>query len=207
MLNDSLERTLAAAQNRLTHRPNVDYYLYAIRPSDSFYSVMTSLLYARTALPEGEARQQVSDMLVAERPFNVWAARDFVSPSQIYKARRLYLENGRVVLGTVISNPQYLYSRPEVSLHPMPIRNRTAEAAYIGEQTHQINFILLGMDHMGCGAPQPRRKVARGDACISAKKLTFRALYAQFVSKLMVLDVLSDPKIGRAETRPGNHAS
>ncbi len=57
---DSLERTLAAAQDRLTHRPNVTYYLYAIRSSDSFYSVMTSLLYARTALPVGEARQQVT---------------------------------------------------------------------------------------------------------------------------------------------------
>lgn len=92
VLNDLLKRTLAAAMYRLTHGPDVTYYLYAVRPSGSFYNVMTSLLYTRSALPEGETRQEVSDMLVAVRPYNIRAARDFIPGSQVYRARHLYLD-------------------------------------------------------------------------------------------------------------------
>lgn len=190
VLNDSLERTLAVARHRLTHRPDVTYYLYAVRPSNSFYNVMTSLLYARSALPEGETRRQVSEMLVAARPYNIWAARDFIPGSQVYRARRLYLDDGRVTLDTVISNPDYLFGRPEVSRHPMPIRNHPVNAALLGEPEHQIGFVLLGMDRMGCGAPQPRLEIARGDRCTSAERLSFTALHTKIVSMLIALDVL-----------------
>lgn len=196
VLNDSLERTLAAARYRLTHWPDVTYYLYAVRPSDSFYDVMTSLLYARSALPAGETRQQVSDMLIAARPYNIWAARDFIPGSQVYRARRLYLDEGGVSLDTVISNPQYLFGRPDVSRHPMPIRNQSVDAARLGEPEHQIGFALLGMDRMGCGPPQSRLDVARGDKCTSVEKLSFTALHTKIVAKLIVLDVLSDPAVG-----------
>lgn len=206
VLNDSLERTLAVARDRLTHWPDVTYYLYAVRPSDSFYNVMTSLLYARSALPEGETRHQVSDMLVALRPHNIWAARDFIPGSQVYRARRLYLDEGWVTLDTVISNPHYLFGRPEVSRHPMPIRNQSVDAALLGEPEHQIGFALLGMDRMGCGAPQPRLEVARGDRCTSAERLSFTALHTEIVAKLIVLDVLSGPAVGQTETGPGHGA-
>ncbi|MEE8659050.1 hypothetical protein CGLAMM_00025 [Acetobacteraceae bacterium EV16G] len=190
VLNDSLERTLAAARVRLIQRPDVAYYLYAVRPSNSFYNVMTSLLYARSVLPDGDTRQRVSVMLVGMRPYDIWAARDYVSGSQVYRARRLYLNDGRVTLGTVISNPLYLFGRPEVSPHPMPIRNRSDDTVLMGEQAHQVGFVLLGMDRMGCGAQRPHFKVARGDRCTSAEKLSFAALHTEIVSKLIALNVL-----------------
>lgn len=104
----------------------------------------------------------------------------------------------------MISNPHYLFGRPEVSRHPMPIRNQSVDTAWLGEPEHQIGFALLGMDRMGCGAPQPRHKVARGDECTSVEKLSLTALHTKIVAKPIVTDVLSDPAVGQAESKPGH---
>ncbi|MEE8659040.1 hypothetical protein [Sorlinia euscelidii] len=62
---DSYEAALQAARRTLQFAPGFPVYIYAIRPTNNFYSVETSLQYARDHLPNPEAREQAADLLLA----------------------------------------------------------------------------------------------------------------------------------------------
>lgn len=57
---DSYEAALHAAWRTLKYAPGFPLYIYAIRPTNNFYSVETSLQYARDHLPNPEAREQAA---------------------------------------------------------------------------------------------------------------------------------------------------
>lgn len=124
VLSSSLEYTLVIAKDRLTNWPGVALYLYAVRPSDSFYDVMFSLSYARSALPEGEARDQVNHILWSRCVPSMPGQPETLSPGIRFIARDAFLW---IMAGSLWMRyyPIHITCSPNLKSADIPCRSET----------------------------------------------------------------------------------
>lgn len=188
--------------------PNHTVYLYLIRPTDNFFNLEESLRFAADALPLGEARQALRQAWGATRHWTtgIWPARGTIAGAQIFGAAPYHWVNGEVRRQTFIYNPDFLYTLPEASQYPMPVRNATVEEAVIAEDPHGVGFIPGAIVPDGCNA-QPRRLSATPSTpCLPLKRVSLSTLYSKTIAEMIAAGVLMGTSSGQFWREPGHDA-
>lgn len=175
--------------------PDEPLYIYQIRPEENFYNVEESMLIQRDALPEGLARQQLNNAWLATRTwvYGMWAATAAIPGEVISGARRYNWNNGQPSLGPFIANNNYVYSIPEVSRRPMPVRNATVEVAAVAEDPHGVGFIPAAIVPEGCNAQPRRLRSSLTNPC-----LPISVLRSKTAAKMIVIDLFKSPTSGQS---------
>lgn len=201
---DTYEAALHAAWRTLEYAPGFPLYIYAIRPTNNFYSVETSLQYARDHLPNPEAREQAADLLRATPRTHEWAARDNIRGDQIMSARRVYLDHGTLFTGEYMVNLNYLYLPPVTNPGPMPVHNASVATANVAEEAQSVFFLPASVNDMGCQKPPQHFSAARTGVCPPLTRLSFDKLRTKFVGRLDASGILSSTVSGQLRSVPGH---
>lgn len=186
--------------------PERPVYVYVIRPTENFFNVEESLLFARDILPSGPVREQVDDLWRATQRWSegAWAATAAIAGDQISGVRKYFWNNNRPYFGSFEANPNYYFLPPEVSRGPMPVRNATVDAADVAEEAHGDGFVPAAVVNMSCGARPQRRASAQTRLCPPVESLSFSTLHTKTIAKLIAPGVLMGSTTGQLLSVPGH---
>ncbi len=197
------EAVLDIARRSLEFSPNLLFYIYALRPTNNFYSVQNSLDYARYHLTNPEAREQAAALMRDTPRTHEWAALGNISGEQIMSAREVYWENGTVATGDYTVNLNYIYLPPVTNPNPMPMRNASVEAVNVAEQAQSVFFLPGSVNDMGCHKPSQQLSASRTDVCPPLTRLSFGQLRTKFIGRLLAVGLLSGSTSGQLLSVPG----
>lgn len=179
--------------------PDQTMYLYRIRPTDNFYSLEMSLIFARDALPEGDARRRLNDYWLATREWApyTWLASAAITANQISGAYPFRMENGVLRFGRYIPNPNYYYALPELSNRIIPARNETVENVVVAENQHGLGFIPGAIVPDGCNAQPRRLRASASTSCLPLLNLPINELRLKTVAKIVTAGLLTGVSSGQ----------
>lgn len=202
----SLPNAIAVCSDCAQEYSTIPLYIYYIRPTDNFHSVLDSVRFAQNVFPNFDVREELNAIWLATRGemTHFWADRARISADQIMGVRRFYWNNGDPFLGDMEANPNYVFTDPEVSNYPMPIHNATVEAAFMAVEPHGPGFIGPGMADMLHEPPFQQRVSSTPSPCPAVKRMTFPELRSKAVAKLIVLGILSGSITGQLLNVPGH---
>ncbi|UYH51954.1 hypothetical protein N5W20_03615 [Candidatus Kirkpatrickella diaphorinae] len=201
---DTYEGVLSVARHHLSFSPNLRFYVYAIRPSDNFYSVRFSLHYARYHLPSPEARAQAATFLLEGFRTHEWVALGGILGEQIMSAREVYLDQGELYTGEYTVNWDYLYLPPAMANGPMDMHNASIGVVYVAERRRGVFVWPATIDVMGCQRSSHRLNDPKTDLCAPLTKLTVDELRAKSVGRLIATGTLLDSALGQLPSVPGH---
>ncbi|UYH51956.1 hypothetical protein N5W20_03625 [Candidatus Kirkpatrickella diaphorinae] len=189
---DSWHHVSYVVESTARRNPELPIYIYYARPTENFFNVEESLLFARDVLPSGAARRQVNDLWLATRGWTQgsWVATAAIAGDQISGARRYYWNNGDPYYGAYIVNWNYYYLPPEVSRGPMPVHNATVDAAEVAEEAHGVGFMPAAVANMACDAQPRRLGNAQTQRCPTVESLSFDTLRTKAIAKLIASGIL-----------------
>ncbi|UYH51957.1 hypothetical protein N5W20_03630 [Candidatus Kirkpatrickella diaphorinae] len=196
----------AISEATARRHPERPIYVYYIRPTENFFNVEASLLYARDVLPPGPAWRQVDDLWRATHHWTegAWAATAAIAGDQISVARRYYWNDDRPYFGSFFNNPNYYILPPEVSHRPLSVRNATVEAAEVAEAAHGVGFVPAAVVNTACDPQSQSLGTSRTRPCPPVTRLSFGALRTKTIAKLIVSGALMGSTSGQLRSEPGH---
>lgn len=203
---DSWHHVSYVVESTARRNPELPIYIYYVRPTENFFNVEESLLFARDVLPPGPAWRQVDDLWRATHHWTegAWAATAAIAGDQISGARRYYWNDDRPYFGSFISNPNYYILPPEVSRRPLSVRNASVEAAEVAEAAHGVGFVPAAVVNMACDSQSQRLGTSRTRPCPPVDRLSFGTLRTKTIAKLIVSGALMGSTSGQLRSEPGH---
>lgn len=187
----SLNTIERMAREFFAYDPARIYYVYEIRPTGSFYDIRASLLQSSLEATNREVGSELLNLYLSFEWQEEWASRGGITTDQITAARSVTMQDGQVVYGPRLENPNYVSLPSQVNHNLLRARNATIDTVTYSEGEGPFYPVSVSFSD-DCGSSGTSKRSTSPTYCLPTKTVKFEDFRRQLRRAQLASGLLDD---------------